>query len=52
MVNRWPELHFRTLDVDVMDETETWLLPKEYDNELMAREYSFFRMNRANWRVR
>lgn len=31
--------------------TETWLRPGECCNNLMAHNYSFFRMNRSNARI-
>lgn len=41
--NKWPELKFRILDVDVVALTDVWLQPGEGDNGLTEQEYSFFR---------
>lgn len=48
--NRRPELEFKTLDVYVVAVTETWLGPREGDNELMSLDYLFFRLDRADGR--
>lgn len=39
--NKWPELRFRSLDVDMMVVTEAWLRPREVDNNLMTRGCSY-----------
>lgn len=52
MSNKWSELQFRAIDADVMTVTETWLQLGEREIKLMAWEYSFFRMNREDGRMR
>lgn len=40
------------MGVDVVAVTETWLRPGEGDNNLVARDYSIFRMNKVHGRIR
>lgn len=51
-VNRkWPELQFRTLDIDVKAVTEIWLRRVEGDNDLVARDYLSLRIERGDGRM-
>lgn len=45
---KWLELQFRTLDVGIVAVTGAYLRLREGDNELMARDYSFFRWDRRD----
>lgn len=47
--NKWPQSQSRTLDSVAV--TEIWLRPEEGNNNLMALDYSFFRMDRADGRI-
>lgn len=49
--NKWPEQRIGTLDVDLVAVTETWLRPEEGDNNLMARYYSFFIMDKTDGKI-
>lgn len=48
---KWPKLQCRIPDADELAVTETWLQPEEGGNELMAREYSTFRMDGWGGRI-
>lgn len=50
--NNWPELQIRTLGVVVLVVTEVRLWPGEGYNNSVARDYLFFRIDRANRRIR
>lgn len=49
--DKWSELRFRTLYVDLVVVTDTWLWPGEGANNLTAQDYSFFIMDRTDGRI-
>lgn len=49
--NKWPELRFGNMDVDVVAVAETWLRSDDGNNNLTVRDYPAFRVDRADWRL-